>query len=117
MHEFCKSCIDVWIQRQGLAASCPLCKRMLVPSVPGTNATSRGGVAAGRGEAPEDVAEESEAMLEPLRASDAPDGVAEVPARVEEVAEVAAGARLLPLTDEAVDEEAGEEAGGSEEAA
>lgn len=32
MHEFCKECIDVWIQRQGLAASCPLCKRMLVPT-------------------------------------------------------------------------------------
>ena len=33
-HEFCKECIDVWIERQGLAASCPLCKRRLVPRRP-----------------------------------------------------------------------------------
>mmetsp|Transcript_7215 Transcript_7215/g.18836 ORF Transcript_7215/g.18836 Transcript_7215/m.18836 type:complete len:437 (+) Transcript_7215:55-1365(+) len=37
MHEFCKPCIDQWIERQGLSASCPLCKRLLVPGVPGRN--------------------------------------------------------------------------------
>ena len=31
MHEFCKECIGEWIERQGLAAACPLCKRMLIP--------------------------------------------------------------------------------------
>ena len=31
MHEFCKGCIDPWIERQSLAAACPLCKRMLIP--------------------------------------------------------------------------------------
>jgi hypothetical protein len=33
-HEFCKECIDVWIERQGLSATCPLCKRRLVPARP-----------------------------------------------------------------------------------
>ena len=37
LHEFCKPCIDGWIERQGLAASCPLCKRRLIPRVPGRN--------------------------------------------------------------------------------
>ena len=31
LHEFCKGCIDLWIERQGLAAACPLCKRALIP--------------------------------------------------------------------------------------
>jgi len=31
VHLFHKPCIDVWIRRQGLAASCPLCKRLLLP--------------------------------------------------------------------------------------
>ena len=30
-HEFRKPCIDLWIRRQGTSASCPLCKRSLVP--------------------------------------------------------------------------------------
>ena len=34
MHEFCKDCIDPWIERQSLAAACPLCKRMLIPRRP-----------------------------------------------------------------------------------
>jgi hypothetical protein len=37
MHEFCKDCIDSWILRQGIAASCPLCKRMLIPRRPARN--------------------------------------------------------------------------------
>lgn len=31
-HEFRKHCIDLWIRKQGLSASCPLCKRLLVPA-------------------------------------------------------------------------------------
>lgn len=33
-HEFCKQCIDPWIRQQGLRASCPLCKRLLLPQLP-----------------------------------------------------------------------------------
>lgn len=35
MHEFCRECIDSWIMRQGLSASCPLCKRRLLTRTPG----------------------------------------------------------------------------------
>ena len=42
MHEFCKECIDVWIERQGMSASCPLCKRLLIAdAAPGRNAQQR----------------------------------------------------------------------------
>ena len=30
-HLFRKECIDEWVQRQGISASCPLCKHALVP--------------------------------------------------------------------------------------
>jgi len=30
-HQFRKPCIDLWIRRQGMSASCPLCKRALIP--------------------------------------------------------------------------------------
>mmetsp|Transcript_32270 Transcript_32270/g.72803 ORF Transcript_32270/g.72803 Transcript_32270/m.72803 type:complete len:188 (+) Transcript_32270:666-1229(+) len=33
-HDFCKPCIDSWIKRQGMAASCPLCKRAIVSRDP-----------------------------------------------------------------------------------
>ena len=46
MHEFCKECIDGWISRQGLQASCPLCKRMLIPRAPGRNSESQGAASA-----------------------------------------------------------------------
>mmetsp|Transcript_51015 Transcript_51015/g.101485 ORF Transcript_51015/g.101485 Transcript_51015/m.101485 type:complete len:464 (-) Transcript_51015:416-1807(-) len=65
MHEFCRECIDVWIQRQGLSASCPLCKRMLVPTTPGRNSTR----AAAQGVPPAEAMHETDrsaAMLEPL---------------------------------------------------
>ena len=46
MHEFCKPCIDQWIQRSGLTAACPLCKRLLLPSAPAVNARAPPSVAA-----------------------------------------------------------------------
>ena len=48
LHEFCKPCIDVWIERQGLSASCPLCKRMLVPRRAARNEENHGGAPAAR---------------------------------------------------------------------
>eukprot|EP00908_Phaeocystis_cordata_P015804 Transcript_26994.p2 GENE.Transcript_26994~~Transcript_26994.p2 ORF type:complete len:294 (+),score=105.79 Transcript_26994:92-973(+) len=31
-HSFRRECIDAWISRQGISASCPLCKQIIVPS-------------------------------------------------------------------------------------
>jgi len=50
VHVFHKPCIDVWIERSGLNASCPLCKRELLPrsarrtqqSESGANSTEAG---------------------------------------------------------------------------
>jgi hypothetical protein len=74
MHEFCRECIDAWIGRQGIAASCPLCKRMLVPRAPGRNAVADDADApvpdapadADAAAAPHGAAVRAEPMLEPL---------------------------------------------------
>ena len=64
-HLYCRDCIDSWISRQGLAATCPLCKRNLVPreaygDTPDADASSVHPLSA------------ADAPLQPLLVADAP---------------------------------------------
>ena len=96
MHEFCRACIDPWIERQGLAASCPLCKRRLVQRRAGRN--EQADEAEDDGEEGEEGAEgEADASLRPLVASGLPPAAATAGAAAAAAAASAAAAAAAAL--------------------
>lgn len=45
-HVFRRECIDAWITRQGVSASCPLCKQLIIPSFDAAQQEGGAGAAA-----------------------------------------------------------------------
>lgn len=74
-HVFRRECIDSWIMRQGISASCPLCKQLIVPSfdaaqeASGAATTTTDAAAAAAGPS---TAEAASSAGEPLAGSVAP---------------------------------------------
>ena len=76
-HVFRRECIDAWITRQGVAASCPLCKQLIVPSFDAAQQEASGAPAAATTDATASAAgpstmEAASSASEPLAGSVAP---------------------------------------------